>query len=88
MIALINYPSKWIWPKLTIALGTGRNDRTAAHQGSGPKDPFHPGHLRLADRTGSEQEGEENGRCGSTKQKRRQQLTGVISHSLIYLPST
>lgn len=78
MIALINYPTKWIWPKLTIALGNGRNNRTASNQRPGPKgkginqsgDSVQPGYLRFEDRVGSEQEGEEARRCGSTKQKR------------------
>lgn len=37
MIALMNHPSKWICPKLTPALGNGRNNGTAGYQGSGLK---------------------------------------------------
>lgn len=37
MITLVNHPSKWICPKLTPALGYGRNNRTAGYQGLGLK---------------------------------------------------
>lgn len=76
MTALIDYPSKWIWPKLTIALGNVRNNRTAGDQGSGPKgkgvsqseDSVHLGYFAFEDRVESEQQAEVN-RRGSTKQK-------------------
>lgn len=33
-MVLINYPSKWIWPKLAMALGNARHNRTAGNTGA------------------------------------------------------
>lgn len=64
--ALINnYPSKWICPKLTMALGNMSNNRTAGNQaglrargkGDFPSqsgDAFYPGDFGFEGRIGSE----------------------------------
>lgn len=31
LTALVNYPLKWIWPRLAIAVGNVRNNRTAGN---------------------------------------------------------
>lgn len=90
MIALMNHLSKWICPKLTPALGNGRNNGTAGYQGSGLKGkgatnqqiPLAQPTMDLKAESGLSKRMKKTEDVGA-RSKKSQQLKGVISYGPI-----